>query len=510
MEEVVSDPIDLDQFTTLVDEAYSSAVFAKLSGVWQRALSEHMREMLSGESTVLNWQAPGTAVAAAERFLDVDSSLSPEERQLQFAALLGTMLASGQNLHNPRYIGHQVPASIPIAGLFDAVGSITNQPMAIFEMGPWATAVEHALIRRLCVRVGWNPETSSGVLTHGGSLANLTALLTARNVTFPKCWEEGVPPNAVIIAHADAHYCVTRAAGILGLGTRQIVKAKLDEYRRINATQLAQTIAECRAAGQTVIAVAAAACATPIGAFDPLDDIADVCEQLNVWLHVDAAHGGGVLMSPRHRRLLAGIDRADSVVWDAHKMMFMPALCAAVLYRNRDHRFAAFEQDAPYLFDPTDAGMAEYDSGTRTIECTKRPVGFGLWGLWSMYGDDIFAELVDRTFALAGHVHSLVEAADDFQAMHRPECNIVVFRHVPEQIASMSRPAQNQFQQQLRTRLIREGEFFIVQTKLDGVACLRLTVMNPTTTTADLELLLQRIRETGDQVLAAPIAAPEA
>ena len=112
-----------------------------------------------------------------------------------------------------------------------------------------------------------------------------------------------------------------------------------------------------------------------------MNDIADVCQKHDVWLHVDAAHGGSACFSKRYRHLLDGLERVDSLIWDAHKMLFVPALCAFVFYRNKEHRFEAFRQDAPYLFDPSAPGLAEYDSGMKTIECTKRAAAFGLWGV---------------------------------------------------------------------------------------------------------------------------------
>ena len=164
--------------------------------------------------------------------------------------------------------------------------------------------------------------------------------------------------------------------------------------------RLDEELARLRAQNQPIVAVVACACATPTGAFDPLEDIADVCRRHEVWLHVDAAHGGAAVLSDRHRHLVAGLERADSVVWDAHKMLFVPGLCAFVFYRDKSHRFEAFRQDAPYLFDPAAPGLAEYDSGMKTVECTKRAAAFGLWGVWSLFGRQLFADMVDVTFAL--------------------------------------------------------------------------------------------------------------
>ena len=485
-------PMDMP---SLIHEAYSPDLFRAASAIWQQKLSDHLQQVTAGQGPVLNWNEPDQAVLHAVRFLDEGNSSDSTGQLLQrFSRLVDHVLASGQNLHHPHYIGHQVPASVPLAGLFDAVGTITNQVMAIYEMGPWSTAVEYALIRKLAEKVGWDADQSSGLLTHGGSLANLTALLTARNVALPDSWEAGVPSNAVLVTHTDAHYCVARAAGILGLGTQQIVRVDLDERRRMNVEQLDQLLTGIRNEGRVAIAVSCCACATPTGAFDPLEQIADVCERHGVWMHVDAAHGGGALMSRRHRDKLSGIHRADSIVWDAHKMLFVPALCAAVLYKRRELRFETFRQTAPYLFDPSAPDMADFDSGMRTIECTKRAAGFGLWGLWSVLGEQLFEQLVDHVFTLAQQFWQMLIEATDFQPLHEPECNIVAFRYLPTELAGAPVEVQNRIQRELRTRLIRSGSFYIVQTQLNHLAALRVTIMNPLTTVDDLRELLDEIR----------------
>ena len=346
-------------------------------------------------------------------------------------------------------------------------------------------------------------------MTHGGSIANLTALLTARNVALQHVWETGLPHSRntesglppVLIAHAEAHYCIARSAGILGLGTQQVVKPPLDDRRRMDPQALDATISDLKRRGQPIIAVASSACATPIGAFDPLEALADVCEKHGVWLHVDAAHGGAAAFSTRHRHLLAGIERADSVVWDAHKMLFVPALCTFLFYKNKDHRYIAFQQDAPYLFDPSEPGLAEFDSGLSTLECTKRGAAFGLWGVWSMFGETVFESLVDRTFQLGRELYELLAVAPDFRPLHEPQCNIVAFRYVPDAMRAASDALIGAFQLEIRTRIARSGRFYLVPTSKEGVAALRCTVMNPLTGTAELTAMLEEIRTVGRDLL---------
>ena len=491
--------------------AYDPRLFADAGDRLAAILGEHLAEVERSQKSVLNWADPWENITRAGQELhaaETPASAPPEPETLarRFGELVRLMLARGHNLHDPRYLGHQVPASVPLAALFDAVGSVTNQVMAIYEMGPWASAVEEVMVEQLGRRIGWEPRTFAGVITHGGSLANLTALLTARNVLLGDAWERGLSSHAenppVLVAHGEAHYCIARSAGILGLGTNQVIKAALDDHRRIDPDRLDETLSKLRAEGTPVVAVVACACATPIGAFDPLEAIADVCEKHKVWMHVDAAHGGAALFSEKHRHLLKGLERADSLIWDAHKMLFVPALGAFVFYKNAEHRFQAFRQEAPYLFDPSVPGLADYDSGLKTIECTKRAAAFGLWGLWSLFGPQLFGDMVDVTFDLGQKLFEKLSEAPDFEPLHRPECNIVVFRHVPEALKNASPAELGQFQLRLRRDVIQSGEFYIVPTTADGHGALRVTLINPLTTPDHLDQLLETLRTRGRQLLA--------
>ncbi len=492
-----------------VERVYSAETFSALSAAWRDLLTDHLASAIGAKGRVLNWNDPPTNIALAGQRLDheiergasaVPSSAAALEGR--FRDLAAETLARGQNLHDPRYIGHQVPPPSPIAGLFDALGAVTNQVMAVYEMGPWATAVERALIERWGQRLGYAAGTFAGLITSGGSLANLTALLTARNIAFEGCFETGLrrEDRPALVVQGDAHYCIARAAGILGLGTESIIKAPLDDQRRMDPQQLDRIVQTLQAEGRKVIAVVACAGATPTGAFDPLESIADVCERRGVWLHVDAAHGGGAVFSDRHRHLLRGAERADSLICDAHKMLFTPALCAFVFYRNREHRFDAFRQTAPYLFDPSNPGAAEYDCGLMTIECTKRAAAYGLWGLWSLCGPSLFADFVDVTFATTRELHRLLLAADDFEPLHEPQSNILVFRHIPARMRSADVESLGDFNREVRRRLIHSGRYYITQTTLAGGGAMRCTVMNPLTGSRELEGLLEAIREIGRTV----------
>ena len=478
---------------------FSPGEFAGAMDIAVDLLKAHFEQVLSGQGPVQNWTYPLEKIARAGRRLDADP-VSPLARPKRVRELIQECLHSGQNLHHPHYIGHQVPGPLPLAGVFDAIGTITNQVMAVYEMGPWATAVERALIERLGAVIGLPAGQFAGLITSGGSIANLTALLTARNVVHGESWKGGVaslPTPPVLLVQQDAHYCIARSAGILGMGTNQVIRVGLDDQRRMSPAALEAELQSHRDRKIPVTAVVACACATPIGAFDPIDEIADLCEKYGVWLHVDAAHGAAAVFSQAYRNLVKGLERADSLICDAHKMMHVPALCAFVFYKRAAHRFAAFQQDAPYLFDPSAPGMAEYDGGLMTLECTKRAAAFGLWGVWSTYGAGVFADLVDATFSLADEVWQYLREQRDFEAPYRPQCNIVVFRYVPQ---GGDETQLNDLNRELRRRLIESGQFYVSQTTIEGVAFLRMTIINPLTTLSTVTALLDRIYKTATEL----------
>jgi uncharacterized protein (TIGR02722 family) len=190
-----------------------------------------------------------------------------------------------------------------------------------------------------------------------------------------------------------------------------------------------------------------------------------------------------------------GVDRATSVTWDAHKMLFVPSLATFLLFREREKSFAAFRQDAPYLWDPESSAPSAYDSGLRTLECTKRSVAMGIWGVWALYGEGLFEDLVDETFDLARELHRLIGASSDFETLHEPEANILCFRYRPDAWRNLTSAELSQRQGALRQRVVESGEFYLTRTKLDGETVLRVTLMNPFSELSHLEALLDCLRK---------------
>jgi L-2,4-diaminobutyrate decarboxylase len=335
-------------------------------------------------------------------------------------------------------------------------------------------------VGRRRIRAGGAPHRrGGGALTHGGSLANLTALLAARAAAAPEAWTDGVDGTLAVLAPPSAHYSVKRSVAMLGLGERAVVPLEVDAYERIIPEALPVALER---AGRRPMALVAAACATSTGLHDDLLAVGRFCREHGIWLHVDAAHGASALLSPRHRDLLRGIEQADSLVWDAHKMLRTSSVCAAVLVRESARLDAAFQQQASYLIyeDPRAAGP---DLLARQVECTKAPLGLKIFLNLAWRGERGLGEYVAGQYDKTLRFWEMIEARPGFECLCRPESNILCFRYGRD----------GDLQVELRERLIGEGRFHLSSTVVNGERWLRMTVMAPATSEATIAELLDAI-----------------
>ncbi|HEX4683661.1 MAG TPA: pyridoxal-dependent decarboxylase, partial [Gemmatimonadaceae bacterium] len=293
------------------------------------------------------------------------------------ARLRSDVVPNSNHLFHPRYVGHQIAGPLPAAVWTESITAALNQSLAVFEMSPVGTVLEHLVISWMCDLAGYGAG-SGGTLTSGGTEATFTALLAARSAAIPDAWTNGIgadPP--LLLCGEHAHYAVTRAAAELGLGLRSVVPIRSRDYR-MDVDALHSGLGDLSRRGRRIMAVVATAGSTATGSIDDLDAIASVCDRYGVWLHVDAAHGGSALLSAKHRHRLAGIERARSLAWDPHKMMLLPTQAGMVLVRNERELDTAFSQRAPYLFQG-EQGERVWDQGTRNFICSRRADVLKLW-----------------------------------------------------------------------------------------------------------------------------------
>ena len=418
-----------------------------------------MREVLK-ELDIVGWMDRGGMDAAAfDRFLD------------------GYLRYSVQ-FHHPGYIAHQVAVPDYPAALGTIVNGLTHNPMAIYEMGPAAATLEFAVVNWMLGKVGWTPQPlpdetaiphAGGVLTHGGSLANLTCLLAARARIAPDAWTKGTPPDLAVLAPDCSHYSIGRAVAILGLGADALYPIETTDLGVIRPEKLSDALARVENDGRRCMAVVANACATATGLHDPLDAIGEFCNEHGIWLHADACHGATALLAEHSQRYLDGIERADSVVWDTHKMMQVPVLCAAALLKDAEDFARAFHQDASYLAYGQDSGG--YDSLPRAIECTKAAMGLKVFLNLAWRGEKALGDYVDGRYAAARRFYDLIRQRDGFECPYEPEANILCFRYGDD----------DGLQEKIRDTLLRRKRFQLTSAEVNGRRYLRMTVMNTNT-----------------------------
>ena len=386
-------------------------------------------------------------------------------------------------LYHPRYAGHQVSAPLPAAIWMESLTAALNQSLAVAEMSPTATAIEHTVVRWMCELVGYGAD-AGGTMTSGGTEATFSALLAARSAALPNVWSDGVGVNPpVVLCGEHAHYAVSRAVGGMGLGLRSVIVVPTREWR-MDAQALVQILDGLAADDRHVMAVVATAGSTATGTFDDLEAIADACETRGAWLHVDGAHGASALLSARHRHRVAGIARARSIAWDPHKMMLLPLSAGLVLLRHERDLEAAFAQKAPYLFHGSRDDRV-WDQGVRSFQCSRRADVLKLWVALQRYGADGIGALHDRLCDVAMSMHAHLLARGGFEVLHCPESNILCFRYVGD--GSLDDAALDDLNRELRERYNRSGAGWITATTLGGRRVLRVTIMNPRTGESEVQ-----------------------
>jgi L-2,4-diaminobutyrate decarboxylase len=480
---------------------YDPELFAEVAKSVTAELKNHLEEARQPESSVMGKKTPDELIELARAALngfDFNSASIDQTRKQTIGRaqdLARTFLSTTTKLHSPNYMGHQVNPPVPVATAFAALGATLNPGLAVYEMSQFGFAIERALIEKLGPFIGWKKDSYDGIITSGGTLANLTAILSARNRKYPQAFATGLAgKKPAILTSQDSHYSISRAAGVMGLGADSVFKVPLDRKRRLDPQALDRIFNDAQAKGFEPFCIVASSGSTPYGAFDPLSEIADFAEKHQLWFHVDGAHGASLLLSNKLKSRLTGIERADSITWDAHKMMFVPSLCTFLLYRNKQESYLPFQQDAPYIF-ANDPARAVYDSGLRTFECTKGSIALPVWALWSLFSDQVFTLLIESVCAATHEFYRMVKNAPDFEALHEPECNIFCFRYQPPGRPPLSVSEHDVLQRKIRERLIKDGRFYITGTVIDGAYALRVTIINPRSEAVHFRGLLDSIRE---------------
>ncbi len=406
------------------------------------------------------------------------------------------------HFHDPGYMAHlNCPVAIPAVAA-DALTAAVNTAVETWDQSTTAALIEQRLVDWTADRIGFPAAGApDGVFTSGGTQSNFQALLTAREDRLsrphPASRQERLG-RLRIVAGEHAHFSVAKAAHLLGLSADAVVSVPADRGGALDAVALERVLHDVAASGGEVAAVVATAGSTDLGVIDPLPVVADTCRDHDVWLHVDAAYGGGLLVSPTRRHLLDGIERADSVSVDFHKSWFQPvAASALMLRRGRNLRFSTWS--AEYL-NPRHAVRPNLVD--KSLQTTRRFDALKLWMTLRTVGAPELGRALDRVLDLAQEAGRIVADAPDMELVARPVLSTVLFRHRPPGI---DEDETDRLVEAVRTALFDSGRAVVASTVVGGRRCLKFTFLNPLTTAADVERVLDLVRSAARDAL--PVAA---
>jgi L-2,4-diaminobutyrate decarboxylase len=440
---------------------------------------------------------PG-AVAAALADLLAPAALLPDHGDPDALRLLTEALAaSAADPADPACAAHLLAPPLAVAVAADLAVAAVNPSLDSWDQAPGGTSVELAVLRTLAELVGF-PASGTGVFTTGGTESNLTALLLARDAL------PGEHPADRLTVHcsAAAHFSVGRAASVLGLGPDSVIPVDTAPDGGMDPRVLDWGLADARAEGRTPLAVVATAGTTDLGAIDPLHAVAAIARRHGVRLHTDAAYGGGALFSRRLAPLLDGLALADTISLDLHKLGWQPVAAGALLVRD-PALLAPLGQRAAYL-NPADDEEAGYTSLLgRSLRTTRRPDAFKVAVTLRALGRDGLGALVDRCHELARYAAARIAAEPRLELTAEPVLTTVLFRYLPHSVPDgpagpAATAAVNAVNATLRRRLLAEGQAVVGRTDLgDGDVRLKLTLLNPHTTEADVDRLLALVLAAG-------------
>lgn len=409
---------------------------------------------------------------------------------------------------HPGSFSYFTPPALPMSIVGELIAQWMNQGVDVWHAGPSAALVEEEVVAWLGGLVGYGAG-GFGVLTSGGVMANLMAITVARDIHLARLLGEPEPPRGAglhgvrVYASDQAHFSIARSLDVLGFPRETLRLVASDEQFRLHGAPVAEAIAADRAAGLRPFAIAAVAGSTNTGSVDLVGELADLAEREGLWLHVDAAYGGGARLSMRDASRVPDLERADSVTIDPHKWFFQAYDIGALMVKRREHLLDTFHR-APEYYRSSRPGDEPLNWYQYSLEGTRRFRALKLWLSWKHLGTEGFGRLVESNDDLATYLARRCRESDDLEATpEEPELSVVCFRHLPggrEATALLDADLLDRYQDGLQRALETSGEGWLSTTRLRGRTYLRAGIVNYLSTEADVDRVLDALRRLSKDV----------
>ncbi|XP_030896762.1 glutamate decarboxylase 2 [Leptonychotes weddellii] len=373
---------------------------------------------------------------------------------------------------HPRYF-NQLSTGLDMVGLAaDWLTSTANTNMFTYEIAPVFVLLEYVTLKKMREIIGWPGGSGDGIFSPG------------------------------------SHFSLKKGAAALGIGTDSVILIKCDERGKMIPSDLERRILEAKQKGFVPFLVSATAGTTVYGAFDPLLAVADICKKYKIWMHVDAAWGGGLLMSQKHKWKLSGVERANSVTWNPHKMMGVPLQCSALLVREEGLMQSCNQMHASYLFQQDKHYDLSYDTGDKALQCGRHVDVFKLWLMWRAKGTTGFEAHIDKCLELAEYLYNIIKNREGYEMVFdgKPQHTNVCFWYVPpslrvledneERMSRLSKVAPV-----IKARMMEYGTTMVSYQPLgDKVNFFRMVISNPAATHQDIDFLIEEIERLGQDL----------
>ncbi|XP_077524610.1 glutamate decarboxylase [Amblyomma americanum] len=459
----------------------------------------YVEQQQDRSSKILDFHMPEELM----QILDLDLPQDPQPLQRVLADCAQALKYQVRTGH-PHFF-NQLSSGLDIVSLAgEWLCATANTNMFTYEIAPVFILMENVVMQKMRELIGYT--NGDSILAPGGSVSNLYAVLAARHKMFPNYKTLGLKalPQLVMYTSEDSHYSVKGAGATIGLGTDNVVSIPVDKCGRMMVDVLEKEIQASKARGHVPFFVNCTAGSTVIGAFDPIHPIADICQRHGLWLHVDAAWGGGCLLSKKHRHLLDGIERSDSVTWNPHKLMGTHLQCSTIHLKEDGLLLSCNQMCAEYLFQQDKHYDVSFDTGDKVPQCGRHNDIFKLWLMWRAKGTVGFERLIDHLFDMSNYlVQKIKERPDMFYLLLEPELVNVCFWYIPKRLRG--KPHNKEKEQelgvvtaQLKARMMNTGTLMITYQPIwDKPNFFRNIVSNSGVRREDIDFLVEELDRLG-------------
>ncbi|XP_022904309.1 cysteine sulfinic acid decarboxylase [Onthophagus taurus] len=453
------------------------------------------------ENKVLDWKSPEELL----EIFDFNLNGSPSTHE-ELKSILKNVVKFSVKTGHPYFVNQLFSSLDPYGLIGQWLTDALNPSVYTYEVSPVFTLMEEVVLKEMRIIVGYKDGKGDGIFCPGGSMANGYAISCARYKFNPNLKETGLHnfPRLVLFTSEDAHYSVKKMASFLGIGTKNVYTIKTDDKGKINVDLLKNEIERVKSEGGVPFMVSATAGTTVLGAFDPINDLADVCEEHNLWLHVDAAWGGGALISEKYKNLMKGIHRADSITWNPHKLLTAPQQCSTLLLKHEGILSGAHSANAAYLFQKDKFYDTSYDTGDKHVQCGRRADVLKFWYMWKAKGTHGLTRHVEKVFDNAEYFTKTIKSKENFKmVLEEPECTNVCFWYVPPSL--LGKENEDDYEEKLhkiapkiKERMMKDGSMMVTyQAQKDWPNFFRIVFQNSALTHDDMMHFIQTIERLG-------------